>query len=339
MIAPRMLPQGTAGACMQYVDVFNGDADGLCALHQLRLAEPRDDALLVTGVKRDIELLRRVPLEAGAQVTVLDVSLARNRDALMQLLASGVEIAYFDHHYAGDVPQHPALQVHIDSDAEVCTSMLVDRHIGGRYRAWAIVGAFGDNMGDAARSLAAGLDLTGTAVDALRELGECLNYNAYGETVDDLFVAPDELYRLLRRRADPWDCLAREPVLAMIRNGRAEDLERASHVRPHAQCPGARVFVLPDAPWSRRVRGSWGNQLAQAFPDDAHALLTPVSDDAYVVSVRAPRRHPRGADTVCRAFPGGGGRAAAAGIDRLAHGALSDFVDAFEQAFGREGQA
>lgn len=25
---------------MRYVDVFNGDADGLCALHQLRLAEP-----------------------------------------------------------------------------------------------------------------------------------------------------------------------------------------------------------------------------------------------------------------------------------------------------------
>jgi hypothetical protein len=24
-----------------YFDVFNGDADGLCALHQLSLAEPR----------------------------------------------------------------------------------------------------------------------------------------------------------------------------------------------------------------------------------------------------------------------------------------------------------
>ena len=33
---------------MKFYDVFNGDADGLCALHQLRLAEPRD-AVLVTG--------------------------------------------------------------------------------------------------------------------------------------------------------------------------------------------------------------------------------------------------------------------------------------------------
>ncbi len=323
---------------MRYVDVFNGDADGLCALHQLRLAEPHDDALLVTGVKRDIELLRRVPLEAGAHVTVLDVSMARNREALMQLLAGGMEVDYFDHHYAGDVPRHPALRVHVDSDAEVCTSMLVDRHLGGRHRAWAVAGAFGDNMGDAARSLAASLDLPGPAVDALRELGECLNYNAYGETVDDLFVAPDALYRQLRRHADPWHCLAQEPVLAMIRDGRAEDLERASHVRPHAQCAGARVYVLPDAPWSRRVRGSWGNQLAQASPDRAHALLTPVDGDAYVVSVRAPRRRARGADTLCRAFSGGGGRAAAAGIDRLPHDALADFVEAFERAFGRDGQ-
>ena len=37
-------------------DIFNGDADGMCALQQLRLREPRD-AQLVTGVKRDIALV------------------------------------------------------------------------------------------------------------------------------------------------------------------------------------------------------------------------------------------------------------------------------------------
>lgn len=41
-------------------DVFNGDADGICALHQLRLARPRPEAQLVTGVKRDIRLLRHL---------------------------------------------------------------------------------------------------------------------------------------------------------------------------------------------------------------------------------------------------------------------------------------
>jgi len=42
-------------------DVFNGDADGICALIQLRRADPKPDATLITGVKRDIELLERVP--------------------------------------------------------------------------------------------------------------------------------------------------------------------------------------------------------------------------------------------------------------------------------------
>ena len=40
-------------------DVFNGDADGICALVQLRQIDPRD-ATLITGVKRDIQLLRQV---------------------------------------------------------------------------------------------------------------------------------------------------------------------------------------------------------------------------------------------------------------------------------------
>ncbi|MEO7939536.1 MAG: acetyltransferase, partial [Burkholderiaceae bacterium] len=66
---------------MNHYDVFNGDADGLCALHQLRLVAPRD-ATLITGVKRDIALLQRVPLQRDARVTVLDISLQRNRAAL-----------------------------------------------------------------------------------------------------------------------------------------------------------------------------------------------------------------------------------------------------------------
>ena len=39
---------------MTCYDVFNGDADGICALQQLRLREPRE-AELVTGMKRDMD--------------------------------------------------------------------------------------------------------------------------------------------------------------------------------------------------------------------------------------------------------------------------------------------
>jgi len=73
---------------MKYFDVFNGDADGLCALHQFRLAEPRPQARLITGVKRDIRLLQQISGTHDAHITVLDISLDSNRDALELLLES-----------------------------------------------------------------------------------------------------------------------------------------------------------------------------------------------------------------------------------------------------------
>lgn len=58
------------------IDVFNGDADGICALVQLRLAEPTQSQL-VTGVKRDIQLLEHLSVQKNDQVTVLDISLKK----------------------------------------------------------------------------------------------------------------------------------------------------------------------------------------------------------------------------------------------------------------------
>ena len=63
-------------------DVFNGDADGICSLHQLRLAEPAPEAVLVTGVKRDIGLLERIRDARDSLVTVLDISMHVNIGSL-----------------------------------------------------------------------------------------------------------------------------------------------------------------------------------------------------------------------------------------------------------------
>src|SRR5687767_364161 len=112
--------------------VFNGDADGLCALQQLRLGEP-GDVTLVTGVKRDIALLERVQASTGDECTVLDVSLDVNRAGLMRLLDAGVTVRYFDHHHAGEVPQTTKLEAHLDPSPTACTSLLVDRYLAGRH--------------------------------------------------------------------------------------------------------------------------------------------------------------------------------------------------------------
>jgi hypothetical protein len=315
------------------IDVFNGDADGICALQQLRLAEP-GASTLVTGVKRDIALLERVSAGPGDEVTVLDVSLDKNRAALERLLATGARVRYFDHHYAGDLPQHPNLMARIDPAPTRGTSLLVDEYLGGRYRAWAVVGTFGDNLDESARQAAEPLQLDERDLDRLRELGVLLNYNAYGEQVEDLHVAPDELFRRVHPYADPLSFIDSEPTFEQLRTGHAEDTARARAVRPAVESERIAVYVLPAEPWARRVSGVFANDLATSAPTRAHALLTYLHDGGFVVSVRAPLATRTGADALCRQFPTGGGRQAAAGINRLPEDRYEEFVRRFGEAFG-----
>lgn len=320
---------------MAFYDIFNGDADGICALQQLRLDNPRA-AELVTGVKRDIRLVERVDAAAGDELTVLDVSFDSNRAGVMRALAAGARVRYFDHHFAGDIPQHPALEAHIDTAPDVCTSLIVDRVLSARHRAWAVVAAFGDNLAAAATSAAAGLGLAPHAIEQLRELGECINYNAYGESVDDLNYHPADLYRTLAPYADPFQFIAGEPVFDVLRQAMADDFYRASEAKTYAESSAHALIVLPAEPWSRRVSGLLGNRLAQQYPERAHAVLTARGDGGFVVSVRAPVARPTGADALCRQFESGGGRAGAAGIDFLPEAELERFARAFAAAYARD---
>lgn len=316
---------------MSHHDVFNGDADGICALHQLRLAAPRDSQL-VTGTKRDIELLARVAAQPGDSVTVLDVSLDRNRAGLLRLLAQGVAVEYFDHHFAGVIPRHAGLTAHIDPAPGECTSTIVDRHLRGRHRLWAIVAAFGDHLEPAAARLAQEAGLAQRQADLLRELGQAINYNAYGETEADLLLRPADLYRALQPFADPFDFVAGHDAPRRLGQARRDDLALAHGTPPVWHGDAGSVTVLPDAAWARRVQGEFANELAARAPERAHALLCQTKG-GWRVSVRAPLARPRGADELCRRFPGGGGRAGAAGVDLLPREGLGEFIDAFARAF------
>jgi hypothetical protein len=322
---------------MRFIDVFNGDADGLCALRQLRLAEPLA-AELVTGPKRRIELLAGVDAAAGDRVTVLDISLDRNRQALERLLGRGASIRWFDHHFAGDIPAHPLLEAHIDAAPETCTSVLVDGFLGGRFRPWAVAAAFGDGLPAAAHALADSLDLDAGQRDTLQALGEALNYNAYGESEAELLVAPALLYRELAQYGDPLRFAAEAAVFARLRDRYRADLTTALGVRPYRTSARGAIYLLPDALWSRRVIGTLANHLAACEPERAHAVLAPNSRGGYAVSIRAPRAAPTGAVTLARRFPAGGGREAAAGVDHLPPGELEAFIEQFEAAFGAPAQ-
>lgn len=312
-------------------DVFNGDADGICALHQLRLHAPRP-ATLVTGVKRDIALLKNIPSVADARITVLDISLEVNREDLLRLLEAGAAVEFFDHHRCGELPSHPSLQTYIDTDAQVCTSLIVNRYLQGRYALWAVVAAYGDNLVHSAEAEAQRLGLEAPARLALRELGECLNYNAYGESVEDLRFPPADLYQTLHRFDDPFRFISASPIFSTLREGYRHDMESAKNLTPSHQFAGGDVYCLPDEAWARRVSGVFGNHLCNTHPTKAHAILSK-TQAGFRVSVRAPLHHAQGAGDLCALFTSGGGRAGAAGINLLPEAELARFLGLFEQQF------
>lgn len=319
---------------MKLIDVFNGDADGICALHQLRLVYPAQ-SVLVTGVKRDTALLERVQASPHDTITVLDLSLDRNRQALIYLLDLGTQVLYFDHHYAGEIPKHSGLRAMIHTEPMICTSALVDQYLGGAHRAWAVVAAYGDNLEELAKRLAQPLRLDAGALAQLRELGECLNYNAYGDSEADLFFHPANLFRTLSAYSNPLHFVAHESrVMEVLRRGRKEDLALATQVAPQVRLPKVALYVLPEGPWSRRVRGDFANDLSRRHPERVHAVLTHNAMGGYTVSVRASLVRAGGADQFCLHFETGGGRAQAAGVNHLPEAKFNQFVSQFIATFG-----
>lgn len=314
---------------MTHFDVFNGDADGLCALTQLRNAEPRE-AELVTGVKRDINLLQRVHTGPGSLVTVLDVSLDKNRDGLLRVLDEGAEVFYCDHHFAGEIPDSDRLHAIINPAPDVCTSLLVNNYLDGAFLEWAVVGTFGDNLRDSAQRIARPLALSEGSLQHLEDLGVYINYNGYGSNLEDLHFEPAELYRLISAYASPFDFMSDGVEhFQKLEQGYRQDMASASALKPHYSDKAVAVYMLPNEAWARRVSGVFSNDLANGDPDRGHAVLTTKANGCYLVSVRAPLNNKTGADELCMQFPTGGGRKAAAGINDLPADMLQQFIDAF----------
>jgi len=259
--------------------------------------------------------------------------LSLNRDALLAMLGKGVKVHYFDHHVSKDIPDHPNLAAMIDTSPNICTSLLVNQHLSGKYLVWAVIGAFGDNLHEAACKAAKPLGLNSQQLATLRELGECLNYNSYGESVEDLHFHPAELYRVMHQQENPFTFVDESGVFAILKQGYTQDMALARAIRPEHETPNGTAYILPAKPWSRRVSGAFGNVLASTSPDRAHAVLTQRSDGAFVVSVRAPLSTNSGADILCSRFATGGGRKRAAGINRLPENELPQFMQAFDEVF------
>lgn len=313
-----------------HYDVFNGDADGIVALIQLRLANPIESKL-ITGVKRDISLLQQVDADKAKSVTVLDISMEKNIDALHQLLEAGIDIHYIDHHRPGDIPKSDHLSVNIDTDANICTSLLVNEMLNGKYAYWAIAAAFGDNMLQAAEKLVEQYQLNREQAELLKRLGVYINYNGYGQSISDLHFKPDELFKALVKFENPFELIELDnSIFHQLADAYHEDMMKAKSSPTLYDSTVLSVVELVDEPWSRRVSGVYGNDLANQSPNKAHAVFTLNNDETYTVSLRAPLSNKQGAGDLCAKFATGGGRAAAAGINRLPKSEIELFINTVE---------
>jgi hypothetical protein len=251
----------------------------------------------------------------------------------LRLLDQQNEILYIDHHFAGEIPCSPLLTAHIDLHPETCTSLLVNSLLQGQFGKWAICGAFGDNLHKSAERLASAFSLSNQQLRQLQETGELLNYNGYGETLEDLHFSPLALYAEISHFEDPLEFSAASETLAFLRRGFQEDMEFALACKEYGSSDKNRVYILPDKRWARRISGVFANLKAQEKMSAAHALISGNSDGSWRVSVRAPLCNSRDADTLCRKFATGGGRAGAAGINRLPAEQLEGFLAAFHEIY------
>ena len=313
-----------------HYDVFNGDADGIIALLQLRLAEPKTSTL-VTGVKRDIKLLKPLKCRTSDSLTVLDISMEKNKASLEAILAVGAQVFYVDHHKSGDIPQNMNLKAHINLDANTCTALIVDELLNGRFHLWAITAAYGDNLLAKADELADRAGLNREQKEQLKELGTLINYNGYGAELADLHFDPAQLFKHLLAYNDPFAVITdQHSPYPILKSAYQSDMDRAIATQASHQSDVLAVFELPNHVSSRRISGVYGNWLANQTPDRAHAVLSVNEDGSYTVSLRAPLNNKQGAGDICAQFLTGGGRAAAAGINALPKAQVGLFIQAVE---------
>jgi hypothetical protein len=324
-------PEPGGGAAGSYF-VFNGDADGLCGQHILFL-EFGPPSLRVTGLKRDIELLRRLPTDAAGHVHALDISLKRNLPALSVLLDRGnVKVTWYDHHEPGQPPSHPSLELHVNQAPETCTAAIVNAVRGHRHPLWAALAAFGDNQPATGSSLASAGGASAHEAQLLRRAGSLVNYNAYGEVPSDQLFPAGDLAKRMEAYSSALDFCWDAPIFGPLAAQFEADREALQSLSPLADLPRAKAFVVPDAPFARRYAGTWANERALERPEEALAVLHAVSD-GYRVSLRSPRAGGPAASDLAMEF-GGGGRKLAAGIDALPAGELERFLRRFAGYFG-----
>lgn len=311
-------------------DIFNGDADGITSLLQLHLENPITSKK-ITGVKRDTALIKKIRPKPGDNVRVLDIGLDKNFNEIKKILEKEVNVFYADHHKCKKLLSYENLSMHLKTDKNYCTSLIISELLDKKFHLWAIVGAFGDNLIEKANYESKIMNLSVEEYNQLRSLGFILNYNSYGKNLKDLLIHPASLFNLLLKFENPFEVFAKkDSIYYQIKSQYLSDIKNLSFEEVIYENSHCKVIELPNESWSRRVIGPYCNRLCNSDRERAHAVIIKNDDETYMVSIRSSSQYFKRASEIAVRF-GGGGRELAAGIDNLID--KTDFVRSFSEYF------
>ena len=307
------------------------------SLIQLRKAFPvEQEHHLITGIKRDINLLSKVTNEIGceAQINALDISFDKNFNDVERLLSVADSFFYCDHHKADKLFTHRKLNTIIDTSAFVCTGLLVSHYLEQKYHLWAIASLFGDGLDKIAYQEVKQQQLSEKRVAQIKELGVLVNYNGYGGSIEDLHYHPADLFKTLSEYDSPLEVIEdKQSPFSNLSTCYERDLSEAVGCQPFYNDSLVIGVHLPNQAWSKRISGTFGNLLSKQNKDKAIVVVSDNVDGTLTISLRAPKTKPFGASELCSRYPSGGGRASAAGVNALELQKLESFVNSVAEYY------
>ena len=254
-----------------------------------------------------------------------------NKDYIDGILNNDNIVRWFDHHEPGETDLGESFSIKVDTDPNCCTNILVDKYIDGLHRPWTICGAYGDNLHEQAEKL--NPCFNEMVMLELKEIGETLNYNGYGNELSDLTVDPKEVYLDLHQYVSPFQYRKKSEIYNKIHTQMISDKAELSSSEILHDTDAGKVILLPNTKASVRYSGIYSNQQTTDDPDKAFAILTLVNEENYRVSIRSPKTNPYGASKLALQFPTGGGREKAAGVNELPRSELNNFIEKFEEVY------
>ena len=186
---------------------------------------------------------------------------------------------------------------------------------------------------DLAMNMAKSENLNEDQIILLKQIGLVVNYNSYGQTVEDLFYTPEEIAEAVKAcGSDIFRFTEQRDIFSTLLENFSADMSSAVCQEPYSIGENTVIYTLPNEPWTHRIMGSFSNHLVSTNKDLACAIAVLNSDGTYRISVRSSINNPHGAGDLCKKF-GGGGREKAGGVNNLDESELDNFKKEFDRTF------